>query len=188
MRRHGLAPMREAKVLANIMGTLEKEGRNNEGVAVGQEAIRILEIAGAVKTFEGAKLAGSLRGQTQRLSGVPKTEVLLDVAARILPIDVAYFFGAWLGTYIGRQYDLENVGPVLGAAAGYFFLSRWFSLTLGLRERPRLASGGAFVGLIALFAATVPGRGWQGVTLFISLCLVRGVFWVNLIAPAIKRR
>ena len=182
MRQHRLPPLREAKVLANIMTTLEKEGRSEEGISVGREAIRILEMAGTVKTTEGAELAGTLRGRFQRLSGVQRAEVLLEAAARLVPIDVAYFFAAWVGAYIGREYDLKDVGPVVGAADGYFFLSRWFSITLGLRQRPRLAFLGALVALTVLFSATIPGHGWRGVVLFVSLCFVRGVFWAKLIA------
>ncbi len=108
-----LSPMRQVKVLINILGTYEREGMLEEAVRTGEKALDIIETYNLWhESNEGAMLRGSIRGHLARLKGEPA------IAALGMPIAVfsAYISGAAIGAAIGTQVQVESLniyGPLL---------------------------------------------------------------------------
>src|SRR4051812_29493735 len=121
-----LRPIRQVKVLRNIMGTYEKEGMREEAVRTGEKALDLIETYNLwAESNEGATLLGSIKGHMARLRGEPATIALG------LPITIfgAYINGAAIGAAIGSKIQVESAniyGPVLadlrygGAGLGAF--------------------------------------------------------------------
>lgn len=124
MMRLPITPLRQVKVLRNIMGVYEKEGLREDAIRTGREALNIIESHDLWhKGVEGAMLRGSINGHLARLTGAP-TAVALG-----LPVAVssAYISGAAWGALLGSKIEVNSIniyGPVLtdlrygGAAIG----------------------------------------------------------------------
>lgn len=173
MRQHRLPPIREAKVLANIMLTCEREGRNDDATNVAYEALNLLHASGLDRTMEGTALAGRFKGYAAHLTGVPKVIVLHDVARKLIPLALAYYFGAMLGAYLGASTGWA----IAGAIAGFFLLSRYFSGLVG--RSVFLSTIGCLSSIAALYKLLVQDAGsillFWGITA-VPIVLLAGAF------------
>lgn len=133
-----LDPMREVKVLRNIMGTYEKEGRITEAIDIGERALEIIDTYNLYGKTDGGYDFGYIRGCIARYRGETYPWNLV-----IAPLS-AYFIGASIGAVIGSKIvyegltingsivltDLRYGGAGVGALLGWLILTRT-SLNLG---------------------------------------------------------
>ena len=171
-----LSPIRQVKVLRNILGAYEKEGMRDEAIRTGEKALDIIETYNLwYESNEGAMLRGSIRGHLSRLKGEPANVALG------MPIAVfsAYLTGAAIGAAIGTKIQVESVniyGPVLtdlryggagvGALLGFFLLLPLF------RMSTTLSAIGGILNLGLLFYILTANDFKIGIAVFALILLV----------------
>ena len=175
-----LIPIDRAKMLANIMQMLSKEGKDQDAIRIGEDALSLLQEHPACDTNEGAVLRGFIRGALRRMRGEP--------LAWHLPASLAatYFIGAAIGSLLGSTVQYEGLtirgmtwtdfrygGAGLGAVLGFLIFARPF-----LRLPVLLAVLGLIASLIGLCIVLTAHNVRLGVaTLVILLLPVALVAW-----------
>lgn len=165
-----LSPIRQVKVLRNILGTYEKEGMRDEAIRTGEKALDIIETYNLwYESNEGPMLRGSIRGHLGRLKGEPATIAVFS----------AYLTGAAIGAAIGTKIQVESVniyGPVLtdlryGGAGVGALLGLLLFLPL-FRMSTTLSAIGGILNLGLLFYILTANDFKMGIAVFAVILLV----------------
>lgn len=140
MLSHSLTPIREVKLLYNIMKTYEREGKRDEAISICKKAIIILETNKLwYNNDEGATLFGTFKGHYNQLSN----KSFISNIYSLNPDFYALFTGMFYGTLLSKLFLGGSwIYLIGGAIVGFFILSRLLSkitkeaviVVIGLRD------------------------------------------------------